>query len=76
MRYNIQVNVLMPGYFLTPFNTVFFETETGKNLVKRMIPINRLGNVNELKSTALYLATCPASLTGAEIIIDGGHTIP
>jgi NAD(P)-dependent dehydrogenase (short-subunit alcohol dehydrogenase family) len=76
MRYNIQVNALMPGYFLTPFNTEFFQTDAGKNLVKKMIPINRLGNVNELKSTALYLATCPAFLTGAEIIVDGGHTIP
>jgi NAD(P)-dependent dehydrogenase (short-subunit alcohol dehydrogenase family) len=76
MRYNVQVNVLMPGYFLTPFNKEFFETETGKNLIKKMIPMNRVGNVDELKSTALYLATCPAFLTGAEIIIDGGHTIP
>lgn len=74
--YNIQVNVLMPGYFLTPFNEEFFQTDAGKNLVKKMIPLKRVGNVDEMKSTALYLATCPAFLTGAEIIIDGGHSIP
>jgi hypothetical protein len=31
--------------------------------------------LEELQSTALYLATCPAFMTGAEIYIDGGHTI-
>ena len=76
MRYNIQVNVLLPGYFLTPFNIDFFQTDTGKNLIKKMIPMNRVGDVEELKSSALYLATCPAFLTGAEITVDGGHTIP
>lgn len=40
-----------------------------------MIPIGRVGNLDELKSTALYLATCPAFLTGAELCVDGGHTI-
>jgi NAD(P)-dependent dehydrogenase (short-subunit alcohol dehydrogenase family) len=40
-----------------------------------MIPLNRVGSLDELKSTALYLATCPAFLTGAELYIDGGHTI-
>lgn len=75
-RHNIQVNVLLPGYFLTPFNIDFFQTDAGKNLIKKMIPLNRVGDVEELKSTAIYLATCPAFMTGAEIIVDGGHTIP
>jgi hypothetical protein len=60
---------------LTEFNRDFFDSDAGKNLIQKMIPINRDGNLEELKSTALYLATCPAFLTGAEIYIDGGHTI-
>jgi NAD(P)-dependent dehydrogenase (short-subunit alcohol dehydrogenase family) len=75
IRDNVQVNVLCPGYFLTEFNRDFFDSDAGKNLVQKMIPINRVGHLEELKSTALYLATCPAFLTGAEICIDGGHTI-
>jgi NAD(P)-dependent dehydrogenase (short-subunit alcohol dehydrogenase family) len=75
MRNNVQVNVLCPGYFLTEFNREFFNSNSGKNLIQKMIPINRVGNLEELRSTALYLATCPAFLTGAEICIDGGHTI-
>jgi NAD(P)-dependent dehydrogenase (short-subunit alcohol dehydrogenase family) len=76
IRDNIQVNALCPGYFLTEFNREFFNSEAGKNLIKRMIPINRVGELEELCSTALYLATCPPFLTGAEIYVDGGHTLP
>ena len=75
VRDNIQVNVLCPGYFLTDFNRGFLETKNGRDFVRRMIPINRAGDVNELRSTALYLATCPPFLTGAELYVDGGHTI-
>lgn len=75
MRDNIQVNALCPGYILTEFNRDFFESEAGKGLVRKMIPLNRVGSLDELKSTALYLATCPAFLTGIELYIDGGHTI-
>ncbi len=75
MRDNIQVNAMCPGYILTEFNQGFFESEAGKGLIKKMIPLNRVGRVDELKSLALYLATAPAFMTGSEIYIDGGHTI-
>ena len=75
MRDNIQVNALCPGYFLTEFNRDFFESEAGKDLIKKMIPLNRVGRLEELQSTALYMATCPPFMTGAEIYIDGGHSI-
>ena len=75
IKNNIQVNVLCPGYFLTDFNRDYFKTETGRKFIKKMIPINRVGDVDELKSTALYQATCPPFLTGAELYIDGGQTI-
>lgn len=74
-RDNIQVNALCPGYILTEFNRDFFASEAGKGLVKRMIPLNRVGTLDELRSTALYLATCPPFLTGAEVYVDGGHTV-
>ncbi|MFH0845264.1 MAG: SDR family NAD(P)-dependent oxidoreductase [Pseudomonadota bacterium] len=75
IRDNIQVNVLCPGYFLTDMNRVFFNTEMGKGFIKKMIPVNRVGDPKELKSTALYLATCPAYMVGAEVYVDGGHSI-
>jgi NAD(P)-dependent dehydrogenase (short-subunit alcohol dehydrogenase family) len=75
-RDNIQVNALCPGYFLTEFNREFFDSEAGKNMVRMKIPANRVGDLEELRSTALYLATCPDFLTGAELCIDGGHILP
>jgi len=75
MRDNIQVNALCPGYFLTDFHRDFFQSVTGRKFIKKMIPMNRAGDAEELKSTALYLATCPPFLTGAELYIDGGHTL-
>jgi NAD(P)-dependent dehydrogenase (short-subunit alcohol dehydrogenase family) len=75
MRHNIQVNALCPGYFLTEFNRDFLSSETGKGMIKKNVPLGRPGELEELKSTALYLATCPPFLTGAEIYIDGGQTL-
>jgi len=75
MPYNIQVNALCPGYFLTDMNKEFFNTGKGKQFIKNKIPMGRIGSLDELSSTALYLATCPSFMTGSEIIIDGGHTI-
>ncbi len=74
-KYNIQVNVVCPGYFLTDINKAFFESERGKTYIKEKIPLKRVGNVDELESTALYLATAPAFLTGSEVVIDGAQTI-
>lgn len=76
IRNNIQVNTLCPGYFLTDFNADFFNSDAGKNMVKKMIPMNRVGDLNELRSTVLYLATAPSFMTGTEIYVDGGHTVP
>lgn len=75
IRDNIQVNALCPGYFRTDLNREFFESEAGKKMIAKMIPVNRVGDLEELRSTALYLATAPAFMTGAEIYIDGGHSI-
>jgi len=73
MRDNIQVNALCPGYFLTDMNRDFFASELGQKVIKNTMPMRRLGDLEELKSTAVYLATCPPFLTGAELYIDGGH---
>ena len=67
MRDNIQVNALCPGYFLTDMNRDFFTSELGRKVIKNTMPMRRLGDLEELKSTAIYLATCPPFLTGADL---------
>ncbi|OPY82887.1 MAG: Gluconate 5-dehydrogenase [Smithella sp. PtaU1.Bin162] len=74
IRYNIQVNAIQPGYFETPMNTHFFASEIGKKIIKKNIPAGRLGQMEDMKGLAVYLAS-PASnfVTGSCIIIDGGQ---
>ena len=75
-RYNIQVNAISPGYVLTPINQEFLSVEENKQEVIKNTPARRIGNVDEIKGIAIYLAS-PASsyMTGTNIIIDGGQTI-
>lgn len=75
MHDNIQVNAITPGYFVTDFTRGFLDLEIGREFVANKIPMKRAGSLEEIKSTALYLATCPPFLTGTEISIDGGHSI-
>lgn len=74
VRYNIQVNAILPGYFETPMNTHFFATDNGKKIIKKNIPAGRLGQIDDIKGLAVYLAS-PASnfMTGSQVVIDGGQ---
>ncbi len=73
-RNNIQVNVICPGYFNTPMNYKFFSSEAGKKIIQNSIPMRRLGNTDELKGIAVYLASPASSFTiGATMVVDGGQ---
>lgn len=75
VRYNIQVNSILPGYFETPMNTHFFASDIGKQVIKKNIPMNRIGQIDEIRGLAVYLAS-PASnfVTGSAVLIDGGQS--
>jgi NAD(P)-dependent dehydrogenase (short-subunit alcohol dehydrogenase family) len=71
--YNIQVNDIAPGLFVTPLTEdIFTEPETNKRL-KAKTPAGRLGELDELQGAAIFLAS-PASnfVTGETIRVDGG----
>lgn len=74
-RYNIQVNAILPGYFETPMNTDFFSSDAGQKIIKSIIPMRRLAQIDEIKGVAVLLAS-PASsfMTGSAVVVDGGHT--
>jgi NAD(P)-dependent dehydrogenase (short-subunit alcohol dehydrogenase family) len=67
-RHNIQVNVLLPGYFLTPFNIDFFQTDAGKNLIKKMIPLNRVGDVEGVAQFIAQRSGIISDLVGAAFV--------
>ena len=74
-RYGIRVNALYPGYIETDLNRDFFASDAGKALIKR-VPQRRLGQMEHLDGPLLLLASEDgAFMTGAEIVVDGGHLV-
>ncbi len=75
-RHNIQVNAVCPGYFGTPMNAEFFSTPAGQELIRRSIPMRRLGDPAELAPTIVFLASGASSfMTGSVVTVDGGQTL-
>jgi len=75
IRYNVQVNALCPGYFLTDMNAEFFASERGKQFIADL-PARRLGESRELEGAAVFLASDATSyITGATLYVDGGHSL-
>jgi len=72
---NIRVNSIHPGGVLTPMTQDIVSMEGGKELMKNMCPLGRIGNAMEIAYGALYLASDESTYTtGAELVIDGGLT--
>ncbi|MFA7588085.1 MAG: glucose 1-dehydrogenase [Novosphingobium sp.] len=74
-RHGIRVNALAPGYLETELNEEFWQTAAGQAMIKR-IPQRRLGALQDLDAPLLLLSSEASSyMTGAVIVVDGGHTV-
>ena len=75
-RYDIRVNAIAPGPFVTNIGGGHVHDPAVQALMARRIPLGRVGDTEEMKGLALFLAS-PASsfMTGAEIFNDGGMSI-
>lgn len=74
-KFNIRVNALAPGYFLTEMSEDFLASEIAQNMIKR-IPQRRLGHVEQLDGALLLLASDASEyMTGVTITVDGGHSL-
>jgi 3-oxoacyl-[acyl-carrier protein] reductase/7-alpha-hydroxysteroid dehydrogenase len=70
-NYNIRVNAVAPGVVETDMMSIV--SEEMKVGLKRMIPLNRLANPDELAGAYLYLASDLSKYTTGTIInVDGG----
>ncbi|MBN1495463.1 MAG: glucose 1-dehydrogenase [Spirochaetes bacterium] len=74
-QYNIQVNAIAPGFFHTDMMEYVFKPEM-KPVLDAMvahIPLSKVGEENEIKGLALFLASRASDyVTGAVIPVDGG----
>lgn len=74
-RWNIRVNSISPGYFVTDLNREFLESDWGVQMKKR-IAMRRFGEFPELSGALLLLASDASSyMTGSDIVVDGGHLL-
>ena len=72
-EYNINVNAIGPGYFLTDLTRPLSEDKDFDAWVKSEVPLRRWGNPGDLVGLAVMLAS-PASdyISGQTIYVDGG----
>jgi len=72
--YGIRVNALAPGYFVTEINEVQFEKGPGHEMVKKHVPMGRVGELPEISGPLLLLASDAGNyMTGSIVTVDGGH---
>lgn len=75
--YNVTVNAIAPGTFLTDANRRWFGMRPElKTEIEVQVPMGRLGEPREIGALALYLASNASSyMTGSMVVIDGGRVL-
>lgn len=82
-NYNINVNAICPGYVLTPMVDGMAKQSAPDNpqsvidSIANAVPFKRLADPVEIGELAAFLASDESSyITGTQIVIDGGSTLP
>lgn len=74
---NIRLNTISPGFILTPMQTGGEITEDQLDLIISKTPIQRWGKTEDIAYAAIYLLSNASSyITGTDIKVDGGYSIP
>jgi NAD(P)-dependent dehydrogenase (short-subunit alcohol dehydrogenase family) len=69
----IRVNGIGPGYFRTALTEEFYKDAGWQQIMLRKIPLQRLGQLEDLSGTAVFLSSdASAYITGQIIYVDGG----
>ena len=75
-QYGITVNAIGPGYCFTEMTRPLLSKQGVKDKYEERIPMGRLGEPEDMATTAVYLASDASSyVTGQMIYVDGGWTI-
>jgi NAD(P)-dependent dehydrogenase (short-subunit alcohol dehydrogenase family) len=72
---NIRVNAVAPTFLVTAMTAPFFADPQFRDWVTGMIPLGRVGKLQEVAAAIVFLASPAASLiSGASLLVDGGWT--
>ena len=74
-KYNIRVNTVCPTFVITPMTKKFLKNKKFKKETLNNIPLGRFGELSEIASAVVFLASDAASMiTGTSLLVDGGWT--
>lgn len=72
----INVNAIAPGYMATDMNEAIIDNEERNKNITDRIPKGRWGTPDDMKGTAIFLASKASDyLSGAIIPVDGGYLV-
>jgi gluconate 5-dehydrogenase len=72
-QYNIQVNGIGPGYFLTELNAALSSDPAFDQWVRARTPAGRWGEPEEVVGCAVFLASAAADFVNGQVLyVDGG----
>lgn len=75
-KFRIRVNSISPGAIKTPINKSAWETQEAYDDLMKLIPYNRIGEVEDIGRAAVWLASDYADyINGTSLFIDGGMTL-
>ncbi len=73
--FNINVNALCPGPFLTEMNLPTADTDDGKKFILGATALGRWAELREIQGAAIFLASDASSyMVGSMLTVDGGWT--
>ena len=74
--FGIRVNSICPGLIKTDFAKAIWDSPEGEKRAKSDIPLGRLGETDDFKGIAVYLASDASSyMTGQALTICGGSNM-
>jgi len=73
--FNINVNALCPGPFLTEMNLPIADTDDGRKFIIGATALGRWAELREIQGAAIFLASDAATyMVGSMLAVDGGWT--